>query len=112
MKAIIEDQQFDGKDFTTALLEKGDYEHCPFRNCNFSQSSVAEIIFLECNFEDCDISMAKLNNASFRDSKFTRCKLLGLRFDECNKLLLSLSFDNCVLNFSSFFRLKLKGIVF
>ena len=41
-----------------------------------------------------------------------RCKLLGLRFDECNPLLLSFSFQGCILNFSSFYKLKIKGTAF
>ena len=38
--------------------------------------------------------------------------MLGLLFDSCLQFGLSLSFDNCVLNHSSFFKTKLKKIVF
>src|SRR5690242_5813156 len=112
IKKNIEDEQFDAVDFRPSGLEKGDYDHCTFRNCNFAGTDLSSIIFQECEFVGCDFSMATLNNASFRDVKFKGCKQLGLRFDKCNSLLLSFSFESCVLNFSSFYRLKLKNTLF
>lgn len=38
--------------------------------------------------------------------------MLGLRFDECQTLLLAFTFENCQLDFSSFYKLKLKGTTF
>jgi fluoroquinolone resistance protein len=38
--------------------------------------------------------------------------MLGLHFDDCNPFLLSFDFSSCILNFSSFYRLKLKNIRF
>jgi fluoroquinolone resistance protein len=38
--------------------------------------------------------------------------MLGLRFEECNTMLLSFSFEKCILDMSSFFRLRLKGTHF
>lgn len=38
--------------------------------------------------------------------------MLGLRFDECQTLLLAFAFENCQLDFSSFYKLKLKGTAF
>jgi uncharacterized protein YjbI with pentapeptide repeats len=40
--------------------------------------------------------------------RFKDCKLLGVHFEQCNEFLLSVSFDTCLLNLASFFRLKLK----
>jgi uncharacterized protein YjbI with pentapeptide repeats len=56
--------------------------------------------------------MANLKSTSFRDARFKDCKLLGLRFDECDNFLLSFNFENCIVNFSSFYGLKLKGVKF
>jgi uncharacterized protein YjbI with pentapeptide repeats len=56
--------------------------------------------------------MASVKKASFREVVFRECKLLGLRFDECDKLLLSFTFEQCILNFSSFFKLNIKKTVF
>ena len=41
-----------------------------------------------------------------------RCKLLGLSFSECHTFLLSLGFRECVVNLSSFYKLKLKSTRF
>jgi uncharacterized protein YjbI with pentapeptide repeats len=56
--------------------------------------------------------MTKILDTAFKTVKFTDCKLMGLRFEECNDFLFSVSFSNCQLNFSSFFKLKLKKIHF
>jgi uncharacterized protein YjbI with pentapeptide repeats len=56
--------------------------------------------------------MAKLTRAAIRDVKFTECKMLGMHFEHCNEFLFSASFENCVLNLSSFYKLKIKKTVF
>jgi len=56
--------------------------------------------------------MATLSMTCFRNVKFSGCKMLGLHFDACNPIGLSFKFENCILNHSSFFKLKLKGTVF
>jgi uncharacterized protein YjbI with pentapeptide repeats len=38
--------------------------------------------------------------------------MLGLRFEQCNKFNLSFSFDNCQVNHSSFYQVKLKKFRF
>lgn len=38
--------------------------------------------------------------------------MLGLRFEQCDPFNLSLAFDTCQLNHSSFYRLKLKKTLF
>ncbi len=40
------------------------------------------------------------------------CKLLGLRFDTCDNFLISFSFENCILNYASFYKLKIKETKF
>jgi fluoroquinolone resistance protein len=111
-KTYTQDKHFNGEDFSEERLPKGEYENCTFNNCVFAHSNLSEVSFTDCSFENCDLSMAKLKHTSFRDVTFTSCKLLGLRFDDCNPFLLSFSFEGCILNFSSFFRLKLKKTVF
>jgi fluoroquinolone resistance protein len=106
----IEDTTFESKG--KEVLEPGSYERCVFRQCNFAEANLSGYVFSECEFRDCDLSMAKSANASFRETKFVNCKLLGVRFDQCSKLLLSFSFDHCTLNLSSFYKLKLKGAKF
>jgi uncharacterized protein YjbI with pentapeptide repeats len=38
--------------------------------------------------------------------------MIGLHFEHCNPILLSLSFEHCALNLASFYQLQLKNIVF
>jgi fluoroquinolone resistance protein len=37
---------------------------------------------------------------------------LGLHFDHCNQFITGLSFYNCIINISSFYKLKLKKTIF
>lgn len=108
--AYTDSKTFDGINFAEEVLEKGEYENCTFRNCQLAEIDLSGFVFIDCVFESCDMSMAKLKNTSFRDVLFKNCKQLGLRFDDCNKMLISFSFENCTLNLSSFYKLKLKGL--
>lgn len=38
--------------------------------------------------------------------------MLGLHFDSCNEFGLSFSFENCILNHSTFFKTKIKKTIF
>ena len=105
--AVVKNQNFSDKGFA-----RGEYENCEFYDCVFSNADLSESIFQNCDFHRCDLSMVKLHNTALRDVRFKECKQLGSRFDHCNKMLLSFSFHNCILNFSSFFALNLKGIIF
>jgi uncharacterized protein YjbI with pentapeptide repeats len=58
------------------------------------------------------MSLVKLNKTAIRDVQFKDCKLLGLHFYNANNMLFSASFDNCVLNFSSFYKMNLKKAEF
>lgn len=109
MSQIFElDQTFDKVDFTKNPLPKGEYEGCTFLNCNFSESDLTRIQFEECVFKECNLSLAKTTNAVFRGVVFKDCKLLGVHFDKCNPLTLSVGFENCLLNLASFYKLGLK----
>ena len=112
LNSLIEDQRFEGTDYSVVAPQTGTYENCIFKNCNFAGTNLGGNTFSECQFENCDFSNAIIKNASFRDVMFINCKQIGLRFDECNKMLLSFSFDHCVLNFCSFYKMKLKGTKF
>ncbi len=111
-KDFICDLNFDNLDFIEKPLKKGDYDNCTFSNCNFSNSDLSKINFLECEFIHCDISNAIIKSTIFREIIFKDCKLLGLHFNECDDFLLSFEFNNCTLNFSSFYHLNLKNTIF
>jgi fluoroquinolone resistance protein len=101
---------FDRNDFTQLHLTKGEYENCSFNSCDFTESNLTEFKFIDCKFNGCNLSLAKIDKTTFRDAKFKECKMLGLRFDKCNEFGLSFSFDNCQLNHSIFYKVKLKNV--
>jgi uncharacterized protein YjbI with pentapeptide repeats len=107
-KNYIEDQTFSRID----SLTKGEYENCSFNSCNFAEMDLSEFIFTNCIFNSSNLSMVKLNKTAFRDVKFKDCKMLGLRYENCNEFGLSFSFDACQLNHSSFYKTKIKKTLF
>jgi uncharacterized protein YjbI with pentapeptide repeats len=109
---IIEDQTFSGKNFLLEPLELGDYENCQFIGCNFAGCDLSEFEFADCHFEDCNLSNVRLAETGLKTVSFKGCKLLGLIFSDCNEFLFAVSFENCQLNLSSFFRLKMSGTQF
>ncbi|HEX8279190.1 MAG TPA: pentapeptide repeat-containing protein, partial [Segetibacter sp.] len=111
-RTYFEDKAYDKIDFTKELLPGGEYDNCTFNSCDFSNADLSNISFSECEFAGCNLSMVKLVKTAFKDVKFKDCKLLGLAFDHCSDFLFSVGFDNCILNLSSFFKLKLKKTKF
>lgn len=106
----FEDKIFERQDYSKVPPLMADYEGCSFIGCNFSNSELNRIHFIDCSFKDCNLSMAKLRNTVLRDVKFVDCKLLGLHFFECGNLF-SAGFAGCMLNLSSFYQMNLKKLV-
>ncbi|QED39043.1 pentapeptide repeat-containing protein [Antarcticibacterium arcticum] len=110
--SLIENQDFKNKDFTAEELYPAEFESCIFTNCNFSQQNLGPFSFIDCKFENCDFSLSQFAGTTLRDVLFSNCKLMGLRFDACNPFLLSFEFQDCILDFSSFYKLNIKGTHF
>jgi len=106
-RVYVEDKNFQGTDFSKDVIAIGDYDNCSFVNCNFAKADLSEINFDTCQFNSCDFSLVAIKNVAFRDIAFKDCKLLGLHFDDCNKFVFSVRFENCQLNLSSFFKMNL-----
>jgi fluoroquinolone resistance protein len=104
-----EGKEFKSIDFTEKGLPKGEYENCTFDSCVLAGCSLSGSVFIDCEFRNCDLSMANILDTAFREVQFAGCKLLGLHFESCNKFLLSMDFEGCQLNLSSFYKLSLKN---
>lgn len=104
----IQDKKFEKEDLATRELPIADYENCVFNNCDLSNADLSQRVFLECEFNSGSLSSANLTKTGLKNVKFKDCKLLGLRFENCDPFLFEVDFDNCVLNLSSFYKLKLK----
>lgn len=104
MDVFVEDKDF--KNHNQAL-EKGEYLNCNFSNCDFSNLDFSHFLFDNCTFTDCNLSSVKLLNTSLQIVEFINSKIMGVVFQNVNTFLLDISFDNCILDFSSFYDLKL-----
>jgi uncharacterized protein YjbI with pentapeptide repeats len=109
---IFEDIIFENKNFNTELLQKGEYENCTFKKCIFSGCDLNSFKFIGSNFEHCDLSVANIHKVVFRDVQFKDCKMVGLKFDTTDSFSISIAIDNCILTYASFYKLKLKNMVF
>jgi uncharacterized protein YjbI with pentapeptide repeats len=108
----FEEKKFDKRDFSIHPLPAGEYESCSFTSCNFSSVDIGSITFIDCLFTGCNLSTVKTVQTTFRDITFKECKLLGIHFENCIQFLFSVSFEDCVLNHSSFYQMQLKKTLF
>jgi len=101
------DKTYDKVIFFGERLNNREFDGCVFRNCDFSGTTFMECVFLDCEFIDCNLAMAKLPASSLKTVSFRDCKLLGIRFDECDDFLFSVNFIDCSLDYSWFSRKKM-----
>jgi uncharacterized protein YjbI with pentapeptide repeats len=91
--------------------KKVEFEYCNFQFCDFSAKDLTNTKFIDCTFNGCNFSNVAFNKTVLNNAKFNACKLIGLRFDLCSDFGLSFSFENCILNYSTFFQTKIKKTV-
>jgi uncharacterized protein YjbI with pentapeptide repeats len=109
---FIEQELYTNQDYSESPLPKGAYENCNFRNCNFAGSDLSEVRFTDCTFAGCNLSNVIVNKTSFHETRFKECKMLGFRFDICDQIGLTVRFEECQLDHSSFYQVKLNHTVF
>ncbi|MEQ1606038.1 MAG: pentapeptide repeat-containing protein [Pyrinomonadaceae bacterium] len=107
-----EDQVFDGLDLPEENLTDKEIESCEFLRCDFSKSDFSGTVFVDCVFRECNLSLVKLSEAALKTVDFSDCKLVGVDFGKCSDFLFTVSFQNCQLDYSSFFQKKLKSTRF
>ncbi|MDA0778120.1 MAG: pentapeptide repeat-containing protein [Bacteroidetes bacterium] len=96
----------------TAETLCNDYEECTFINCDFAELNLAEVAFFDCSFSGCNLTNVKIKHTAFKKAIFNDCKLMGIQFTDANRFLLELNFTNCILDYSSFYQLKLNKTCF
>jgi fluoroquinolone resistance protein len=109
---MIENQVFEKIDYAENQILKGEYENCTFVNCVFYNANLSNISFRDCAFNGCDFSLATLKNTVLNEVKFANCKLLGLHFEDSDDFILRVSFEDCILKLSTFYKRKIKKTVF
>jgi uncharacterized protein YjbI with pentapeptide repeats len=112
MDTYIEDQTFEKLDTITRPLAKGTYDHCTFLNGDLASANLSEFKFIDCTFSCCNLSMVAVSAAVFRDVNFAGCKMMGILFNQADKFGLSIRFEDCVLDHSSFYQAKIKKTIF
>lgn len=89
-----------------------EYNNYTFRNSDFSKLDLSSYEFHDCIFSGCDLSMVTLDNTLLSSVRFVNCKMLGVDFGKCSKFTFQVSFDESVLNYSFFYKNRLKKITF
>jgi len=119
-KSINDYSEYEGEDFkdlnySGQTIEEVEFVGCTFTQCVFQETDFSACKFNQCTFEGCDLSMVKVKGSSFVQTKFEGSKVMGVNWMEAAwdtaGFLRALSFEDCTINFSTFFGLQLKEIV-
>lgn len=103
------DEEFKGGDLSGIGIAGAEFNGCRFEGCDLSEADLSAARFLECSFVSCNLSNVVVRNATFRDVSFTDCKAVGLDWTTASTIQ-DLVFDRCVLNYSNFTELDLRGL--
>ncbi|MCX2738885.1 pentapeptide repeat-containing protein [Pontibacter anaerobius] len=103
----MEGQTHEGKTFEKVVyankpIKNREFEQCTFRNCDFSNADFSQNRFTDCIFIGCNLAMLKLHCSTLSDVVFRECKLTGVNFSECEDILFTVRFENCILDYASF----------
>jgi fluoroquinolone resistance protein len=119
-KSINDHSEYEGEvfkdlNYTGQRIEGVAFYGCSFAKCAFQETVFSACKFNQCIFEACDLSMMKVKGCTFVETKFEGSKVMGVNWMEAAwdtaGFLRALSFEDCTINFSTFFGLHLKEIV-
>lgn len=105
-------EEFSKKVYGNDEIMYKDFERSTFVGCDFTQCDYTGTAFIDCTFIGCNFSEAKVNYVSLRGVFFNNCNFTGVNFSMVDSLLFSAEFKDCILNYSKFYTLKIKGTVF
>lgn len=88
-------------------FDGGECYECTFVGCDFTESDLDGVAFVDCTFEGCNLSMVDLDGTRLQSVTFENCKLMGVDFSKCSDFALAVGFEDCLLNYASFWRMKL-----
>lgn len=106
------DETFEKVNYQEKPLHRGDYENCEFKNCDFSGAQLTDVKFIDCSFISSDLSNLMIKNVALNNVKFSGCKMLGFHFDRCHPFGLSFGFTDCILDYATFYQLKIMKTIF
>lgn len=105
-------QEFSHKIYAEDEIMYRDFERCTFTNCDFTQCDYLAVAFIDCVFINCNFTEAKINYVSLRDVVFTGCNFTGVNFAMVDTLLFKFEFKECILDYTKFYTLKMRGTLF
>lgn len=85
-----------------------EFFNCQFNNCNFERMDFSNYVFDRCVFNGSNLALANVTNGKLMNVVFNDCKVEGVRFDLCDRFILEINFDRCLLRNCSFTDLNLK----
>lgn len=106
MHKIYDDQIFEKYDPAIGLNHE--YTDCVFKNSDFHDMTVEGGEFTDCSFVSCNLAMVRFENTVMGKVTFRDCKIIGVDFSKCSKYSFSVEFENCTLNYSSFYKNDLR----
>lgn len=87
----FESIEFNGIRGTKDIKSKSFY-NCTFTNCDFTESDFSFSLFSDCTFTDSNLSLIRLAETKIHSAQFNRCKILGVDFTQCSKLIFKIDF--------------------
>ena len=112
MTEYILENKYDNISYQKDDVNFKEFENCIFENCDFGHCAFVAVTFTNCVFNNCNLSGTKINHTAFRTVTFNRCNISEVNFAMCDKLIFEIGFNDCVLDFSKFYTLKIKGTTF
>jgi fluoroquinolone resistance protein len=111
---IYTDQRIVKVNQDSNVLQHVECTDCNFEGCSFLESSFERCKFTNCTFTACIMSAIKLTNTQLVDVQFKNCKLLSIDWTKASGFggtaAISVGFGGCILDYSSFYGLKLEGL--
>lgn len=109
MQTLIEEEIINSNSKTE--LNNKEFDCCKFVGINFTNLKLKNSIFNECEFLHCNFSNTTMEDISIRDSHFLSCKFMGFDFSSINTFFDN-NFEDSQIKLSSFYKMKLNGIIF
>ncbi|MFY7816609.1 MAG: pentapeptide repeat-containing protein [Chryseobacterium taeanense] len=105
-------KEFLNINYSERKLHQREFYKCTFRNCNFTKSDLRSNTFEDCVFENCNFTMAIVDGVRFKNALFKESKLMGIDFSQCNSFMFSFCFEECQMDYSTFYGTTLKNTRF
>ena len=90
------------RELSNQLVGERVFEQYHFLNFDLSQFDLVGRRFSDCLFENCNLAGSSLRDTALQNVAFAGCKLLGLPFHTCREMLFAVHFDQCQLDYASF----------